>query len=189
MTDPINAHISSVRAAQPFVDAERWTTTLTTRTGFSFDVRPASPGDEAGLAEFFTHVTPDELRFRFLSGLKEVGHDRLVAMTAIDHDRTENFLAVLPDGRILATGLLACDAAMQRGEVAISIRADYKNRGISWTLLEHIARYAEARGIRTLESIEARENRAAIELEQEMGFTAEALEGDPTLVRVVRRLG
>ena len=189
MTDQINAHISSVRAALPFVDADRWTTTLTTRTGFSFDVRPANPGDEAGLAEFFTHVTPDELRFRFLSGLKEVGHDRLVAMTAIDHDRTENFLAVLPDGRILATGLLACDAAMQRGEVAISIRADYKNRGISWTLLEHIARYAEARGIRTLESIEARENRAAIELEQEMGFTAEALEGDPTLVRVVRRLG
>lgn len=189
MVAQIVQHKELVQKAVSFSDAARWSVTLTTRTGFAFDVRPASPDDEAGLAEFFTHVTPDDLRFRFLTGLSEVGHDRLVAMTAIDHDRTENVLAVLPDGRIIATGLLATDDSLDRGEVAISIRSDFKGRGISWTLLEHIARYAEARGIKLLESIEARENRRAIELEQQMGFTAEAIEGDPTLVRVVRKLG
>jgi len=38
--------------------------TLTTRTGFRFEVRSARPEDEPVLAEFFTHVTPDDLRFR-----------------------------------------------------------------------------------------------------------------------------
>lgn len=189
MVAQVTQHRELVERAVSFADAARWSIALVTRTGFTFDVRPAGPDDEAGLAEFFTHVTPDDLRFRFLTGLSEVGHDRLVAMTAIDHDRTENVLAVLPDGRIIATGLLATDDNLDRGEVAISIRSDFKGRGISWTLLEHIARYAEARGIKLLESIEARENRRAIELEQQMGFTAEAIEGDPTLVRVVRKLG
>ena len=189
MTEQLIQHRDLVRGAAGVTRPDLCHAALTTRTGFRFDVRPVTADDEPGLAEFFSHVTPDELRFRFLSGCREVGHDRLVAMTDIDHDRTENFLAVLPDGTIIATGLLAADPTLERGEVAISIRGDYKNRGISWTLLEHIARYAEARGIKVIESIEARENRAAIELEQQMGFTAEALPGDPTLVRVSRKLG
>jgi len=32
----------------------------------------ARPEDEPTLAEFFTHVTPDDLRFGFLGGVKEI---------------------------------------------------------------------------------------------------------------------
>ncbi|WQB99075.1 hypothetical protein U0R22_003245 [Mesorhizobium huakuii] len=45
--------------------------TLTTHTGFRFEVRRARPEDEPTLAEFFTHVTPEDLRFRFLGAVKE----------------------------------------------------------------------------------------------------------------------
>lgn len=189
MSDHNSEDMARVGTGQPVANADRWTGSLTTRSGFTFHVRPARPGDEERLAEFFRHVSEDDIRFRFLIALEKVGHDRLVAMTAVDHDRTENFLALDDGGRILATGMLAADPKLERGEVAISIRTDHKRRGISWTLLEHIAAYAEARGIKTLESIEARENRAAIELEQEMGFTAHPLEDDPTLVLVRRTLG
>jgi GNAT superfamily N-acetyltransferase len=189
MSDHNREEMPRVGAGQPVADASRWSGSLTTRSGFTFHVRPAQPGDETQLAEFFRHVSEDDIRFRFLIALDKVGHDRLVAMTAIDHDRTENFLALDDQGRILASGMLAADPQLERGEVAISIRTDHKRRGISWSLLEHIAAYAEARGIKTLESIEARENRAAIELEQEMGFTAHPLEDDPTLVLVRRTLG
>ena len=186
--EQLDQHRTLTKASTPIADAAPWTRGLTTRTGFDFHVRPATPDDEPALADFFAHVTPEELRFRFLTACKEVGHDRLQAMIDIDHDKTENFLAVLPDGTVIASGLIAADTAGERAEVAISIRADHKHKGISWTLLEHIARYAEARGIKVIESIESRENRAAIELEQEMGFVAETIEGDPTLVRVSRRL-
>jgi N-acetylglutamate synthase-like GNAT family acetyltransferase len=147
------------------------------------------PSDEAALAEFFTHVTPDDLRFRFLTGLKKVGHDRLAAMTAIDHHQTENFLAFVDgEAEIIATAMLACDADIKVGEVAIAIRSDYKARGISWDLLAHVAAYAEAKGLTTLQSIENRDNHAAIELEREMGFVAGPYPGDPTLVLVQRHL-
>jgi N-acetylglutamate synthase-like GNAT family acetyltransferase len=162
---------------------------LTTRTGFHFSVRPAKPSDEAALAAFFTHVTPEDLRFRFLTGLKTVGHDRLVAMTVIDHSQTENFLAFVDgEAEIIATAMLACDAEMKTGEVAIAIRSDYKAKGISWELLQHVAAHAETKGLTTLQSIESRDNHAAIDMEREMGFTAGSYPGDSTLVLVQKQL-
>ncbi len=164
--------------------------TLVTRTGCAFDVRPASPADEAALAEFFTYVTAEDLRFRFLTGLKNVGHDRIVAMTNVDHLQTENFLAFVGDKPdIVASAMLACDPEMTRGEVAIVIRPDFKERGISWELLRHVARHAEAIGVKTLESVESRDSHAALELERDMGFTAKAYPGDATLMLVQRTLG
>lgn len=160
---------------------------LRTRTGFEFQVRAASAADEPSLAEFFTHVANDDLRFRFLSGQQTVSHDQLVMMTR--HDRqTENFLALAADGTLIATAMLACDAAREHGEVAISIRSDFKARGIGWELLAYVAGYAEASGIQTLESVESRANHAAIELEREMGFTVSGCPGDATLVVVRREL-
>ena len=168
---------------------ENWSSDLTTRTGFKFHVRPAQPADEAELAEFFKHVTREDLRFRFLTGINEVGHERIVALTEIDHRLVENFLAFGEDGTpLLATAMLACDPDLERGEVAITIRDDYKHKGISWELLAYIARFAEAKGVKMLESIECRENRAAIELEREMGFISESDPDDPTIVIVRKKL-
>lgn len=164
-------------------EIERTEATLTTRSGFGFQVRPARPTDDAALAEFFTHVEKDDLRFRFLSALKAVGPQLLATMTNVDHDRTENILAFDGDGKtILASAMLAADAEGKRAEVAMAIRADYKRKGISWSLLEHVAHLAKAKGYLTLESIEARDHHEAIEMEREMGFTASACPGDATLV-------
>lgn len=166
-----------------------WSREFTTRMGLRFSVRPAQPSDEDALAEFFTHVTPEDLRFRFLTGMKQVSHERLAEMTSIDHHQTENFLAFV-DGKseVIATAMLACDARMKTGEVAIAIRKDYKARGVSWDLLAHVAAYAEAKGLITLQSIESRDHHAALDMEREMGFVAGPYPDDPSLVLVQRQL-
>lgn len=175
-----DATLSALAAAAPYHF-------LTTWTGFEFKVRSATPADEPALAELFARVSDDDRRFRFLSGVKTVGHDLLDRLTHVDHLRTEDFLAF--DGDILiASAMLAADAAMERAEVAISIRAEYKHRGVGWALLDHVAREAERRGIRLLESIECRDNREAIALEKEMGFAATAYPGDSTLVLLQKTL-
>jgi len=166
-----------------------WSRDLTTRIGFTFHVRPATPDDEPALGTFFEHVTPEDRRFRFLSSVKTVGHDRLVAMTSVDHRQTESFLAFEHEGGpIIATAMLACDAGLDTGEVAISISADYKNRGIGWELLGHLTLHAEAKGVKRLQSLENRSNRSAIELEKELGFTSETYPDDSTLVMLQKTL-
>ena len=171
------------------MNPDDWSRNLVTRTGFHFHVRPAAPSDEAALGDFFTHVTPEDLCFRFLTGLRHVGHDRLVEMTSIDHRRTENFLA-FEHGKpnILATAMLACDEAMQTGEIAIATRSDYKARGLSWEMLAHVADYAKAKGLATIQSIESSANHAAIEMERQMGFVATQYPGDATMMLVKRHL-
>nr|WP_302675779.1 GNAT family N-acetyltransferase [Sphingomonas faeni] len=166
-----------------------WNRHLTTRTGFRLHVRPARPADAGTVAEFFTHVTREDLRFRFLAGLTVVGDSQIAALTQVDHRQTEDFLAFTEDGStMIATAMLACDAAMARGEVAIAIHKDFKNKGLGWTLLDHIARYAEAKGIKTLQSIESRDNHTAIAVERDMGFSVVSDPGDPSTVIVTRNL-
>ena len=156
---------------------------LTTRTGFRFQVRQAQPSDTKTLAEFFTHVTPDDLRFRFMEGLKEVGPDLINMLASVDHNLVENFLAFDPlDGSMIATGMLACTSDRARAEVAMAVHEDYKRRGVSWELLQHITEFAKKKGVKILESIESPQNNAAIVLEREMGFTAVRDPDDPSFL-------
>lgn len=160
-----------------------WSGTLTTRSGLEVAVRPASPADAGRLREFFTHVSSESLRFRFLTGLNRVGESQIENLTRVDHDRTENFLAFDGD-TLVATAMVAADERFESAEVAIVEREDYRRRGLGWTLLQHVARYAKARGLKTLLSVESRAHHAAIELEREMGFRVRPYEGDATLVVV-----
>jgi acetyltransferase len=148
-----------------------WTTDLRTRSGLDLHVRPVVPADAELLTDFFHHVTVEDLRFRFLSAIREVGPGRIAAMTQIDYRRSMTFLA-FAGTTLVATAMLAADPDLSRAEVAISVHQGYKQRGVSWTLLEHVLRYAKAQGIEAVESVESSANRAALSLEHEMGFTA-----------------
>ncbi|NIH75535.1 threonine dehydrogenase-like Zn-dependent dehydrogenase/GNAT superfamily N-acetyltransferase [Ochrobactrum sp. P20RRXII] len=168
---------------------DSWDCMLGTRSGLIFHVRRVNVTDEQALKQFFSKVSAEDLSFRFLSGAKEISHQRMLSMIDIDHKQKENFLAVLPDNNnVIATAMLACDPLFERGEVAISVRADFKGKGVAWELLRHIARYAEAQGVKLLEAIESRENHEAIELEREQGFSVEPYPDDATLLLVSKRL-
>jgi N-acetylglutamate synthase-like GNAT family acetyltransferase len=162
---------------------------LTSYTGFSFQVRSADKSDEPVLAEFFTHVTQDDLRFRFLSAIQKIGRAQLSLLTHADDRDVQNFLAFdMVTGCMLASAILAIDEGHERAEVAIVIRSDFKNRGMGWSLLQHVSRRAAAMGVKTLQSIESQDNRSAIQVERDMGFTSRPYPGDPTLTLLEKSL-
>lgn len=158
-----------------------WTADLVTRTGVALHVRPVVPSDEPTLAEMYQHVSADDLRFRFFTALREVGRDRLGPMVRVDYDRTITFLA-FADDVLVAAAMLSADGDKRRAEVALSVRAECKGRGVGWTLLEHVLRYARAEGIDEVVSIESTGNTAALALERELGFATRADPGDATVV-------
>ncbi|PJG46688.1 GNAT family N-acetyltransferase [Sphingobium sp. LB126] len=161
-------------------------TELHTRTGFSFRVRPATAADGEALTAFFGQVSDEDRRFRFLSAVQALTQAQLSDLTRHEDQAHENYLALGEDGTILAVATLAADKRRETGEVAIAIRTDHKGRGIGWTLLDHVAQEAKGWGVKRLQSIESRENHAAIALEQEKGFTASPVEGEPTLMLLER---
>src|SRR3546814_15120978 len=83
--------------------------------------------------------------------------------------------------------MIAIEPAGERAEVAIAVRADYKHQGVGWTLLNRAADYAKTRGCRTLEAVESRLNKKAIEAERDSGFTVKAYPDDANLVIVSKQ--
>ena len=165
------------------------TSPLTTRTGITLTVRPATQGDEAALRAFFDAVSDDDRRFRFLAASEHVSHEQLAPLLKADHFQSESFLAFdTVSGELVGSALLACDAGLDTGEIAVSIRSDYKGKGVGWAMLDFIAQEASDRGVRRVISIESRDNHAAIELEREKGFTPEPFDDDPTLVLLSKTL-
>lgn len=161
---------------------------LALRDGQTIVVRAAFAEDETALEAFFDQVNAEDRRFRFLAASHHVGHDQLQPLTHADHWRTESFLAFdRPDGDIIGSAMLACDAQMDTGEIAVSVRGDWRGRGVGWALLDLLARAAQARGLKRVISIEDRANHAAIALEQEKGFAAHGVDGDPHLVMLEKR--
>lgn len=155
---------------------------VVTRDGLALTLRPVSPADARAVQEFFDGLAPDDMRFRFLSGMKHLSADQLAAMVDIDHRHREHLLAYEGgSSRPVASLMIAADEHMEVAEVAIAVDPAYKDRGIGWALLRHATQLARERGIRRLQSIESRENHKAIEVERTLGFTARDY-GDATLV-------
>ena len=170
---------------------EEWSAELTTRSGLKLFVRPVTTDDSRLVERFLASLSHDDLRFRFLTPLARPSLSLLEALVLVDHVRAEDFLAFIDvEGRkeLIASAMLAADRSGKRAEVAIAVRPEYKQHGVGWTLLDFVARDAAQRGIETLESVECRDNRAAISLEREMGFTARSYPGDATLALVSKDL-
>jgi acetyltransferase len=167
--------------------AESANTPLETRSGIKLEVRPAHEADEPMLVTFFDQVSEEDRRFRFFAASQHVSHDQLEPLIHADHFRSESFLAFdAATGELVGSALLACDGALDTGEIAVSVRSDYKGKGVGWALLDFLGHEAKSRGVRRVISIESRDNHAAIELEREKGFMPEPFEGDPTLVVLSR---
>ena len=162
------------------------TVELETKSGFRFAVRPADESDDAALTAFFEErVTKDDLRYRFLSPIQHVSKTQIEAMTHIDHRQTEDFVAFAPDhDEIIANAVLAADKAMHTAEVAFTVHADLKGKGIESRLLEYVTAQARARGFKKLIAIEYRENHCMVTLEREMGFKPKGIDGEPMLVQL-----
>lgn len=158
-------------------------TQLATRSGIALDVRPATEADEAALTALFDQVSDEDRRFRFFTAGEHVSHEQLEPLTHADHFTSESFLAFdKANGELVASALLACDNQLDTGEIAVSIRSDYKNKGVGWALLDFLGQEAQRRGVRRVIAIESRDNHAAIELEREKGFTPQDFDDDPMLV-------
>lgn len=160
---------------------------LVTRGGVELQVARARRQDEADLKAFFGHLTPEDLRFRFLETVKEVSDARIAAM--VEDKAVVTFLARhADDGQLIAIATLAEGPDGREAEVALSTHPDWKHRGVSWTLLEHVLAYAKDRGFRRVSSLEAADNREAVKLEREMGFVARLESADPVELLVSKDL-
>lgn len=162
---------------EPKHDRDLRSAQLITRSGTPVSIRVVKKSDRPLLVDFFRHVSRDDLRFRFLTSLREVDADRLDSLCTVDPPRVITFLA-FSGGLLAAVATVAGTADRSTAEIALATRAEWKRHGLSWMLFEHVIRYARREGFRELLSVEKADNVAAIQLEREMGFSLSLADDD-----------
>jgi acetyltransferase len=159
-------------AVRPY--PSEWERRLVLPNDWHVFVRPVRPEDETLFAEFFPHVTPEDLRLRFFAPIKEFSHTFIARLTQLDYARAMALVAFdeATDDMLGAVRLHA-DANYECGEYSILLRSDLKGRGLGWKLMELIIAYAKTEGIRRITGQVLRENTVMLQMCREMGFKVE----------------
>lgn len=151
-------------------------------------LRPILPEDAPQLDTLFAHLSPQSVRMRFFTLIKELPSYVRARLTQIDYER-EMALALVssgPPGKadIFAVVRISADPDNDTGEFAIALRDELAGQGIGTRLMERMIAYARERGIRRMMGIVLMENTAMIDICRRLGFRVEYESGRPDAVRV-----
>lgn len=157
-----------------------------TRAGICLTIRVASSADVPAIADIYRHITAQDMRFRFKQPIDHLDAEELNALVD-PHAGMTTYLAVA--GKLaVACATLICDPGREVAEVILSVRPEWKGRGVSWTLLEEVLACAAKSGLKRISSTEPGEDQAAINLQREMGFVARLRCADPVEFLMVKAL-
>jgi acetyltransferase len=143
-------------------------------------IRPIRPEDEPLMVEFHRSLSDESVQFRYFHALKlgeRIAHDRLSRVCFIDYDREMALVATItePSGsggqqtRIIGVGRLSKLHGTDRGEFALIISDDWRNKGLGSLLLGQLLEIG-------------RDERLS-------GLTAEILPYNIDMQRLCRKLG
>jgi acetyltransferase len=165
---------------------ERW---ASTDNGYRIFIRPIRPADEHLYGAFVAKLSPEDIRFRFLTPRKEFSHKFIARFTQIDYARAMAFVALDKEQKeLLGVARLAADPDYITGEYAIIVRSDLKGSGIGWALMRHLIAYAEKEGLRQLVGDVLAGNQRMLDMCTALGFEVSADPEDPSVRKVRLKL-
>jgi acetyltransferase len=150
--------------------------------GETIVLRPIRPEDEPQHRAFVEQLSPQDLRLRFFSAVRELPRSQLARLTQIDYAREMAFIAVsssADDGmQTLGVARAVADPDNIEAEFAIVVRSDLQGTGLGHRLLAKMIAYLRGRGTHRMVALVLRENRSMRELATSHGFTLDAKRSD-----------
>ena len=169
---------------------EEWVTRWTTKGGEGLTIRPIRPEDAEAHAAFFGRLTPEDIRWRFFSQLKELPPQQIARMTQIDYDREMAFVAVRPgaDGaeELLGVSRLIREPDGVTGEFAVIVDRRMKGQGLGRHLMERLFAWGHAAGIATIAGQVLADNAPMLAFVRGLGFTLKRSAEDEDIFDVRR---
>jgi acetyltransferase len=154
----------------------------------TFTIRPIRPEDAAAHAAMFARLTPEDVRYRFFSSLRELSPERIARMTQVDYDREMAFVAVRENGDTVGVSRLVCDGA-GGGEFAVVVQPDVKGRGLARRLMERIAEWGWMQGLGSITGQVLVDNHAMLAFMRKLGFSLHRMAEDPEVMEATLALG
>jgi acetyltransferase len=153
----------------------------------SFTIRPIRPEDSEAHNGLFTRLSPEDIRYRFFSMLRELSPERIVRMTQVDYDREMAFIAVRANGDTVGVSRLVCDA-QGGGEFAVVIQPDAKSQGLARRLMERLEEWGRAKHLTSMTGQVLADNQPMLAFMRKLGFTLHRMADDPEVMEAVLAL-
>ena len=162
------------------------------RDGRDILLRPIRPEDEPAHHALIARMSPEDLRLRFFSYVRELRHAQMARLTQVDYDREMAFIATAPDehGEPETLGVVrtVTDPDNESAEFAVLVRSDLKGQGLGSMLMKKIIDYCRSRGTAEIKGLVLASNESMIGLARSLGFRVESgPDGDTVVARLALR--
>ena len=165
---------------------------MTTRSGAIFAVRPIRPED-AGIEQNFVDGLSAESRyFRFMYGMGDISRAMLARFTQIDYDREMALIVVARDGTAEASMQAVARYVANPGghscEFALAVADDMQRQGLGRQLMGRLMTLAGERGFEQMTGDVLAQNSKMLQLCRRLGFELQRHPQDAEVIRVRRSL-
>jgi acetyltransferase len=151
--------------------------------GEAITIRPIRPEDAQAHTAFFARLSPQDIRYRFFSAIRELSPEQTVRLTQVDYDREMAFIAVRnATNETVAVARLACDPDGRSGEFAVIVQADMKGRGLASHLMHRLIDWGRQQGLREIEGQILADNHPMLAFVRHLGFTVHRMADDPEVM-------
>ncbi len=145
-------------------------------------VRPIRPEDADGHGAFFSRLSPQDIRYRFFSAMRELSPEQMARLTQIDYDREMAFIALREtSGETVGVARLVCEDDRQ-GEFAVIVQADMKGRGVARHLMQRLIDWARRRGLSAVVGQVLADNAPMLAFVRHLGFSVKRMPEEPDVV-------
>ncbi|MGK7862338.1 bifunctional acetate--CoA ligase family protein/GNAT family N-acetyltransferase [Falsiroseomonas sp. E2-1-a4] len=169
---------------------EEWAAPWTAKSGEVLLVRPVRPEDAEAHAEMFRRLTPEDVRWRFFSQIRELPAVQVARLTQIDYDREIAFVAIRrrADGaeEMLGISRLIREADGRSAEFAVVVDRGMKGQGLGRHLMQLLFDWAAATGIEEVVGLILSDNVPMLGFIRALGFTTRRCTEDEDVVEARR---
>jgi acetyltransferase len=153
-------------------------------------IRPIRPEDAEAHGAFFHRLSPQDIRYRFFSAMRELSVEQTARLTQIDYGREMAFVAVREaTGETVGVSRLVCEADGRSGEFAIIVQADMKGKGLASHLMQRLIAWGRARGLSEIVGQVLADNAPMLAFARHLGFSLRRMPEEPAVMEVRLALG
>jgi acetyltransferase len=150
----------------------------------TFTLRPIRPEDADAYAALFSRQSPEDMRFRFFSPLRNLSPEMIARMTDVDYTREMAIVAVQDATGVVMGGarLVRNDTDGASAEFAVLVDPAAKGLGLASALMRAIIAWGGAQGVRVIEGQILADNAPMLAFIQRLGFTLGRVPDEPEIV-------
>jgi acetyltransferase len=145
-------------------------------------IRPIRPEDAEAHGALFRRLSPQDVRYRFFSALRELSAEQTARMTQVDYEREMAFIAVRDHGaapaETVGVARLVQEMGTGRGEFAVVVQPDVKGRGVGRHLMQRLIGWGRDCGLTEIQGQILAENAGMLAFIRRLGFSIHRMPGE-----------